>query len=796
MGNTFGLFPKVAGGTRRTIFRRAVAGAVVASLAVAPLLSLQAQDAGWSYYGGDKNFDRYSPADLINKSNIDKVQMIWSRPSIDPTLSAQFPDLIPSEYFRGTPILIDGVLYAPNGVGLVEAFDPLTGETVWVQQPFEATLAEAAGISTRGVDYWASGSDKRIIVTRGDYLYALNAETGALITSFGENGRVGLRRDRNPDTSFVGLNGPIIVGDVIVISGNGGGHGAGDGGTYREGTPEDVRGYDVRTGEHLWTFHVLPRLDEPGRETWGKESGHFVGHMGAWASMSADMEEGLVYIPLTAPTNAYYGGHRPGDNLYANSLVALDAATGKLRWHFQMVHHDLWDYDNASPPVLGTLTVDGKKIDAVMQANKTGYIFVFDRVTGKPVWPIVETPVPQSTVPGEETSPTQPIPSKPEPFDRQGVTMDDLIDFTPQLNAKARELASLYELGPLFTPPALRDPARNKRGVLAAPGAWGTGNWNTPAFDPETGRYYAVSMTLPGIFALKKNETPEGGIAYHWPPRLDDDPEASIYGIGPDGLPLLKPPYGRITAYDMNKGEKLWVVAHGDGPRFDPQLKDLNLPPLGSIGRPVPLLTKSLLFLGESSDALYGKVGGGDPTPFRAYDKDTGKVIWSTTLPAGTTGGPVTYVVDGQQVIIVPVGNKAHGGGWIALGIPSKALPVQAASKTESTGGAPVGFSLTQAKRGEAVYAAQCAVCHGADLMGGDHAPALAGAGFWDAWKGKPARGLYSRIISTMPMAAPGSLSPMETLDLLALIGRDNGSGEGAELTDPDELEGKVLAGG
>ncbi|PEQ12881.1 hypothetical protein B2G71_08520 [Novosphingobium sp. PC22D] len=765
----------------------------MAGLIAAPVMQLHAGEAGWSYYGGDKHFDRYSPADLINSGNIDQVKIIWSRPAIDPLLAKEFPDLIASEYFRGTPILIDGILYAPNGVGLVEAFDALSGETVWVQKPFEATLQEAAGISTRGVDYWASGADRRIIVTRGDYLYALNAATGAAISSFGEGGRVSLRRPRNPDTPFVGLNGPIVVGDVIVVSGNGGGHGAGDGGTYREGTPEDVRGYDVRSGKHLWTFHVMPRADEPGRDTWGGDSADFVGHMGAWASMSADLERGIVYLPLTAPTNAYYGGHRPGDNLYANSLVALDVKTGKPRWHFQMVHHDLWDYDNASPPVLGTLHVDGKSVDAVMQANKTGYIFVFDRVTGKPIWPIVERPVPQSKVPGEQTSPTQPIPTRPEPFDRQGITESDLIDFTPELNAKAKEIVKLYELGPVFTPPALRDPSRNKRGVLMVPGAWGTGNWNTSAFDPETGYFYAVSMTLPGVFALDKNNEPEGGIAYHWPRPLPDDPKAGLYGIGPDGLPLLKPPYGRITAYDMNKGKKLWVVANGDGPRDHPLLKGLKLPQLGSLGRPVPLVTKSLLFLGESSDALYGKVGKDAPAPFRAYDKKTGKVLWSTMLPAGTTGGPVTYEVKGQQVIIVPVGDKSYGGGWIALGIPSSDLPVQKFGKKEAVEGVLASFSAEQATKGDTIYQNQCAVCHGSDLKGGGHAPPLTGEGFLSAWAGKPARGLYSRIISTMPMAAPGTLSPEQTLALVALIGRTNGLPQGAVINDPAQLDGMVF---
>lgn len=622
----------------------------------------------WRYYGGSHKFDRYSPLDQIDKSNVGKLGVIWTRPAIDPSIMAKFPDLAPSHYFRGTPIMIDGTLYAPDAVGLVEAFDAATGATKWVQQPFAATLKEAAGNSTRGVDYWQGGDDARIIAIRGDYLYALNAKTGAYYPDFGQNGRVSLRRITRDNSAFVGLNGPIVVGDVIVIGGNGGGQGAGDGSAFKEASPEDVRGYDVRTGALLWTFHVLPQGGEPGHETWPDDAATQVGNMGAWASMSADDKLGYVYLPLTAPTNSYYGGHRPGDNLYSSSLVVLDARTGKKVWHFQMVHHDLWDYDNASPPTLATLKVDGKTIDAVIQPNKTGNLFVFDRKTGKPVWPIEERPVPQSTVPGEKTSPTQPIPTKPPAFDRQGITEADLIDFTPAIAAEAKKLAARYQLSPLFTPGMLYD--GGKLGALTAPGAWGSGNWNTGAFDPETGRFYAVSMTLPGSFALSKPKKEGATIAYAWAEDLPDEPVEGPYGLGPQGLPLLKPPYGRITAYDMNKGEKLWVVANGDGPRDHPLLKGLKLPPLGTLGRPVPLLTKSLLFLGESSDALYGKAGVPGESTFRAYDKMTGKVVWQTKLPAGTTGGPVTYAVGGRQILIVPVGSKAHPGEWIAMGLP------------------------------------------------------------------------------------------------------------------------------
>jgi len=325
---------------------------------------------------------------------------------------------------------------------------------------------------------------------------------------------------------------------------------------------------------------------------------------------------------------------------------------------------------------LGDITVNGKTIKAVMQPNKTGFLFVFDRATGEPVWPIEEKPVPQSTVPGEQLSPTQPFPSAPPPFDRQGITEDDLIDFTPELRAEAKKIMDEWNTGPLFTPPSLRIEG-GKRGTLGMPGGWGSGNWNTGAFDPETGIYYAVSMSLPGPFALEKPTDEKATIDYVFAGSNNRNAQAnaqqqqrrSPYGPGPKGLPLLKPPYGRLTALDLNKGEKLWTVANGDGPRYHDELKALNLPPLGHIGRPVALVTKTLLFLGEASDALAGQAGLGGPTTFRAYDKADGSVIWETSLPAGTTGGPITYEAGGKQYIVVPVGGADYGAGWIALAL-------------------------------------------------------------------------------------------------------------------------------
>jgi quinoprotein glucose dehydrogenase len=626
----------------------------------------------WTYYAGDKGATRYSPLDQITRENVKDLRVAWRRPAVDPQLKQTYPDLSPSNYFRSTPIIIDGTLFAPDGVGLLEAFDASNGHGVWTQEPTHPTMKEAAGESTRGADFWRRGPDERVFIVRSEYLYAINARTGKMYPDFGDHGRVNLNRQTPDAAPFFSFTGPIVVNDVIVLGGNGGGKaggGYGDSGFVKESTPEDIRGWDARSGKLLWTFHVLPRPGEAGAETWGNGSGSIGGNMASWSTLSADEQLGLVYVPLSAPTVSYYGGWRPGNNLYSDSLIALNAKTGKLAWHFQMVHHDLWDYDTVGPPTLADITVDGRRIKAVIQGSKTGFLYVFDRATGKPVWPIEERPVPQSTTPGEHASPTQPFPTKPPPFERQGLTDDDLIDFTPALRAEAREIVKPFVTGPMFTPPSVRsDDPGGRKGSIVLPGVYGGANWNNGAFDPETGMYYAVSHTVPWVYDLVKPTDPKATMDYaidvgHGPSTLHTDIK------GPQGLPLTKPPYGRITAYDMNKGEKVWTVANGDGPRNHPLLQDLNLPPLGIPGRPAPLLTKTLLFIGEGSDAVFNS-GGGDK--FRAYDKATGQVVWETDLPAGTTGAPMTYMANGQQYIVMPVGSKAHEAEWVAFSLPSR----------------------------------------------------------------------------------------------------------------------------
>lgn len=610
----------------------------------------------WSYFGADKGFTRYAPLDQIDRTNVGNLDIEWRRSGMDSSYSEEFPNLNLPDYLRSTPILVDGVLYAPNGVGLVEAFDPGTGQTLWVQQPFEPTIAEARGRSNRGVDAWGEGADRRIIAGREPYLYALDLATGEVLPEFGEGGRVLLSPDGNE--RFRWSSGPIVVGDVIVVAGIIGS--AGDSGNVKEATAENVRGFDVRTGALLWTFNVVPQYGELGNDTWGERSWEWSGDLGSWCCLSADEEAGMVYVPLSAPTAAYYGGHRPGWNLFSNSLVALDVETGERVWHFQMVHHDLWEYDTVGPPTLGDIVVDGRTIQAVMQPSKTGFLYVFDRLTGEPVWPIEERPVEQSTVPGERSSATQPFPTKPPPFGGQGAMVDDLIDFTPELRAQALEAVSPFKLGPLFTPPTLAVEG-GTQGTLARPGIWGSGNWHTGAFDPETNYYYAVSLTLPDVYTITAASGATATMRYSG----KSDLESQVPRL--DGLPVFKPPYGRITAIDMNEGEHVWMAANGDGPRNHPLLEGLDVGPLGVANRPAPLLTKTLLFIGEGSDAVIGTTDWGPNV--RMYDKATGEVLWTKELEAGVTAAPMTYMHDGRQFIVVAIGGNGRDAEWVALAL-------------------------------------------------------------------------------------------------------------------------------
>jgi glucose dehydrogenase len=625
----------------------------------------------WRQYGGSQGFDRYSPLDLINRQNVKNLKILWTRPALDPMLTQQFPDLTAGAYFRSTPIMVSGVLYGSDGVGLVEAFDPATGRTLWVQKPFASTLAEASGYSARGVAYWqGTGADRscrsRIISFHGSYLYALDARTGEYCREFGVEGRVSLRF-KGSDSAYHNSGGPLVIGDVIVLGGAGGGVRGSDYGDQMKSIPEAVRAFDARSGKELWEFSPMPAAGDPARDSWGKGSADVAGSMGPYGTLSADEQLGYVYVGFKTPTPPVWGGWRPGDNLYSTSLVALDAKTGRKIWYYQMIHHDLWHWDLAAPPVLGDITVDGRRIKAVIQTGKNPILYTFDRVTGKPVWPIVERPVPKSTIPGEVTSPTQPIPTRPPALAREGVSEDDLINFTPQLHREALEIFKHYKHGPMFTPPSLYDAAPGgTKGTLTMPGTDGGCNWNCGSFDPETDTYYTIVVNIVADYAAEKPTT--AGATMEWRMREDDPTVWSV--AGPHGLPLIKPPYGELIAVDMDRGKIRWRVANGDGPRDNPLLKGLHLPPLGIPGRAAPLVTKSLIFVGESSTAVdLGDVSHGFGNHFRAYDKRNGQVLATLNLPAGTTAAPMTYEVNGKQYVVVAVGGNGGAAQWVALGL-------------------------------------------------------------------------------------------------------------------------------
>ena len=632
----------------------------LSSLIIVLLSSSVVGQADWAYWGSSHYFQRYSPAAQINSDNVSDLEIVWRRPAVDESITSAYPRLRVSGNLRATPIFINGVLYSSNGVGLAEAFDPASGETLWVQEPDENTLAEVQGQSSRGVEYWSDGSDEILFVIRKGNLIALNPKNGRRVSSFGDNGRIDLVPESSNNFTYVS-GGPIVVNDVIVIAGTL--DGAGDSGArWRGVASEDVRGYDVRSGEHLWTFHAVPRAGEFGYETWANDSARESGDLGAWCCLSADPTLGIVYVPFTAPTAAYYGGHRGGDNLFSNSLVAINVESGERVWHFQMVHHDVWEYDNVGPPVLGNIVVDGRSIRAVMQANKTGFVYVFDRATGEPVWPIEERSVPVSDVPGEILSATQPFPTRPAPIATQGITPDDIIDF-PEIGQIARAEVANFVIGPIFTPPTLvSNEVGGTQGTLTLPGSWGSANWNTGAFDPDTGFYYGFTNDIPRVYRLERAEQEDAEMEY-WSPNR----EAPYI----DGIPLTKPPWGRITAIDMNQGDHIWQVANGDSLSDHPSLENLDLQSLGIASRPVALVTKTLLFIGEGSNLHGGTMPNMWGTAFRAYDKATGEVLTKIELPSGTTGGPMSYVHKGKQYIIVAVGSYGDPAEFIALALPN-----------------------------------------------------------------------------------------------------------------------------
>ena len=618
-----------------------------------------ATDGEWRSYGGDLGSTKYSPLDQIDATNFNDLRLAWLWKSADGSLDLdalrQEVPRLTIRMFQATPLMVKGVLYISTALHQVAAIDAATGATLWVHNP-ETYLG---GLPThfynsRGVAYWTDGEDARIFFgTNEGYLLALDARTGQPVDDFGNNGRVdlmeGLPRATRGATNYRGRNllgvasPPIVARDVVVtptvIS---------DGAIRKEAPPGWLKGVDARTGETKWIFRTVPQADDFGVDTWLDESWRYSGNANVWTMMSADEELGYVYLPTGTPTGDYYGGHRPGDNLFAESLVALDIETGQRIWHFQAVHHGVWDYDFPAAPTLIDITVDGRPVKAVAQVSKQGFTYVFDRVTGDPVWPIEERPVETDTdLEGERLSPTQPFPTKPPPFEYQGTSTNDLVDFTPEIRAMAVEAVKDFRLGSLFTPPMLSTDG-GLQGTIQRPHVGGGASWTGAAVDPETGLLYVPSENL---FSVLKYYTPDpaegGNLRYTFRGlRAGTQPQM------PQGLPLFKPPYSRMTAIDLNEGTHAWMRPNGDGDRFrnHPLLRDLDLPPLGGEGHAGPVLTKTLLVSALSA-------GGTDGGPrLVARDKTNGEIVGSVDLPAGAIGTPMTYMHQGTQYIALTIG--------------------------------------------------------------------------------------------------------------------------------------------
>jgi len=621
----------------------------------------------WNTYGGDTGHTRYSSLSQIDAANFDKLELAWRFKTVP------FGPL-PEYNLEGTPLMAHGVLYATAGSRRdVVAIDAATGELRWMHSEIEGVRGDNSPrpISGRGLAYWTDGRQERIYyVTLGYRLIALNAKDGVPIATFGSHGIVDLKLDDDQTMDLVksdiGLaSAPTVANDVIVV---GAAH-------LSSGVPHSksnvkgyVRGFDVRTGKRLWIFHTIPRPGEFGYNTWQADAADYTGNTGVWGQISVDEQLGLAYLPVELPTGDYYGGYRPGDGLFGESIVAIDVKTGVRKWHYQLVHHGLWDFDIPCAPMLADITVDGRPVKALAQPTKQAFLYLFDRVTGKPIFPMEERPVAQSTVPGEKTSPTQPFPAKPPAYDTQGFTPADLIDFTPGLRKDAEALVSHYQLGPLFTPPVLS----KAEGPIATVGLGGGTNWPGGAVDPETGIAYVFSqkyLLRMGLVPTDKTKTDFAYVQGTAKGGAGAPPALTV-----QNLPIYKPPYGSITAVDLGAGTNLWQIAHGETPDFvrnHPALKGLDIPRTGRAGIGVGLLvTKTLLIAGEAgTNTLPGGVRG---AYLRAYDKSTGKDAGKVAMPAGATGSPMTYMLDGKQYIVIAVGAPGYPGEYLAYRLPDE----------------------------------------------------------------------------------------------------------------------------
>ena len=648
----------------------------------------------WPTYGGDLGSTKYSPLDQIDAGNFGDLEIAWTWQSADARVSMTTPgggewrarsdvifgalDAADPERWRdrqapytnnlkATPLMVGGRLFINMPTSQGAAVDAATGETLWVYNPktYEAgTTTMTARWNQRGVAYWTDGSAERIFWgTSNGFLLCVEAATGRPCADFGENGRVDLTRDLpragRGDRDWLNAllysvqSPPLVVGDTIITPSSISSYNI-----TREAPPGWMRGFDVHSGRTKWTFHTIPQGDEFGNDTWGGDSWRVTGKVGVWSMMSADPELGLVYLPTNTPAPDYYGGHRPGENLFAESVVALNIETGQREWHFQAVHHGLWDYDFPAAPNLVDIEVDGRPIKALAQVSKQGFLYVFDRITGEPVWPIEERPVPTDTdIPGELVWPTQPFPTRPAPFEYQGATVDDLADFTPEIRQMAIDAVEGFRLGPLFTPQSLS-------GTIQRPSAGGGANWSGAGVDPETGMLYVPSVNAFSVRNYRDPEPGEGATLNIIEARGAGTRSPTM----PQGLPLFKPPYSRMTAIDLNTGDHVWMNPLGDGDRVrnHPMLRDLDLPPVGGDGsRSGPLVTPTLLVYALTTG---GSTGG---PRLLAVDKATGEALASVDIPRGAIGTPMTYQLDGRQYIALTVGGSPVPE-LIALALPDQ----------------------------------------------------------------------------------------------------------------------------
>lgn len=630
----------------------------------------------WPAYGGDVAHTRYSPLSQIDADNFSQLEVAWR---------FKTDELGPRPEYKlsGTPLMVGDTIYATGGSQrAVVALDAVTGARRWayVEDEGERGAAAPRRLSGRGLSYWTDADQARLFyVTPGFRLVALDAGTGQRVADFGDDGRIDLKaaafvgegRAIDPVTGEIGIHAtPTVARDVVIV---GSAFADAPAPPTHNNTKGLVQAFDTRTGERRWIFRTLPGPGEFGHDTWENDSWGINGNNGVWTQISADVERGIVYLPVETPSGDYYGGHRPGDNLFAESLVAVDIDTGERLWHFQLVHHPLWGFDNASPPILADITVDGREIPAVALPSKQAFLYVFDRVTGEPVWPIEERLVPQGDVPGEWYSPTQPFPTRPPPYDKQGSSIDDLIDFTPELRAEAEEVVSRYRLGPIFTPPVLSRAEGPIATLSLGAGSGGT-NWPGGGYDPETGIVFVPSRTAfyswelipsPGLDVSDMRYvkgTEEYGVGH-----------GGLAALNVRGLPLTKPPYGRLSAVDLNRGEILWQTPHGQTPesvRGHPDLAHLDIPRTGELcaGLVGPLVTATLVVIGECSYHVMDD--GRRGSMLRAYDKSTGNEVGEVFMPAPQSGSPMTYQVAGRQYLVVAISGGPYSGEYVAFALP------------------------------------------------------------------------------------------------------------------------------